>query len=614
MIEKDAKRYNDFCHFIEGRSSFSPWLDEYDPFTEDGFAFVHAGSDDNGQFGLGDLDLYFKNKNFSYQDVLKKVQAYRDECKQSMDSDVPEEVEYVESLDELVGATQDWFDKSERRTRYTYDDDDRTAVVDGEVVDGGTSGKPWLWRLEDDDWFDWFAKPVVELNVRQVAIMAGVSDVDSVTEELCSISFMNDVELLYIEYYSNSGDEWAETRGIALTDEDMRNALRTMFDDAISEEDQAKLLAIAPTLVEQLDYTFPNGTVVGGTYGYSNASDRYPRDFVWKPEQTASEANEKTLRVYFCIEGTGDDTAELAVLVDDRDGDKVQAYSSEEEHVSAYIDYIEDECVPMRNPEDSIVYAMLSRVYADYDIVIVDKDSLKAQGNPRKTNNKRGESAIKFRSTQKRGKKSEASASEGARFFDSFIRARATEILDEYSVNDACSSGCEAWAEIGNGVEDVARFISDSVGALVKAWTTNLRDLNYCGNLDPKTAAEYDRLYDVAVSEYHSEYGNTAPEDTDEFYEYIDAYMGEGTDMFAEASVLLHRGRYGYELTGRISRSFDYVYGSSSSFKDDMSLKMVLTDEQLTEENAEAFLKEFESRIAEYQFSDGIKEYTLTAK
>ena len=275
--------------------------------------------------------------------------------------------------------------KNESRTRYTYDDDDRTAVVDGEVVDGGTSGKPWLWRLEDDDWFDWFAKPVVELNVRQVAIMAGVSDVDSVTTVLASISFMNDVELLYIEYYSNSGDEWAETRGIALTDEDMRNALRTMFDGAISDEDQAKLLAIAPTLVKQLAYTFPKGTVVGGTSWYSNEKDRYPRDFVWKPEQTASEANEKTLRVYFCIEGTGDDTAELAVLVDERDGDKLQAYSSEEEHVSAYIDYIEDECVPMRNPEDSIVYAMLSKVYDDYDIVIVGKDSLKERGKPRKT-------------------------------------------------------------------------------------------------------------------------------------------------------------------------------------------------------------------------------------
>lgn len=511
--------------------------------------------------------------------------------------------------------------KNERRTRYTYDDDDRTAVVDGEVVDGGTTGKPWLWRLEDDDWFDWFALPIVELNVRQVAIMAGVSDVDSVTTELASIYFMNDVELLYIEYYSNSGDEWAETRGIALTDEDMRNALSTTFDDvAISDEDQAKLLAIAPTLVEQLAYTFPKGTVVGGTSMYSNERDRYYRDFVWKPEQPTSEANKKTLRTYFCIEGTGDDTAELAVLVDHRDGDKVQAYSSEEEHVSAYIDYIEDECVPMRNPKDSIVYDTLSRVYADYDIVIVGKDSLKERGKPRKTNNKRGESPVKFQSTQKkpeslrRGKKSETSTSAGARFFDSFIRAPATEILDEYSVNDACSSGCEAWGEIGDGVEDAERSSSDSVGGLVKAWMTTLRDLNYCGRLDPKAAAEYDRLYAVAVSEYHSEYGDTAPEDTEEFYEYTDAYMGEGFEMFAEASVLLYRGRYGYELTGRISRSFDYGYGSAVSFKDDMSVEMVLTDEQLTEENAAAFLEEFESRIAEYQFSDGIKEYTLTAK
>lgn len=392
MIDKDAKRYNDFCHFIEGRSSFSPWLDDYDPFTEDGFAFVHAGSEDNGQFGLGDIALYFKNKNFSYQDVLKKVQAYRDECKQSMDSDVPEEVDYVESLDELVGAIQDWCDKNEKFAR-SYDEDYRslsdgrkTEIVDGEVVDGGTSGKPWLWRIEDDDWFDWDAKPVVELNVRQVAIMAGVSDVDSVTTALEEFSFLNDVELLYISYYDRGGGEWAETDGIALTDEDMRNALHTVFDDAISDEDQAKLLKLAPTLVEQLDYTFPDGTVVGGTSWYSNERDRYYRDFVWKPEQPTSEANKKTLRAYFCIEGTGDDTAELAVLVDDRDGDKVQAYSSEEEHVSAYIDYIEDECVPMRNPKDSIVYDMLSMVYADYDIVIVGKDSLQERDKPRKPN------------------------------------------------------------------------------------------------------------------------------------------------------------------------------------------------------------------------------------
>lgn len=270
--------------------------------------------------------------------------------------------------------------KNESYTIYDYDDN-RTEYVAGEVVDGGTSGKPWLWRFDDDDDV-WFDNPIVELNVRQVAIMAGVSDVDSVTEGLCSISFLEDVDILYIRYYDNHGDSWAETFGTApLTDKEMRNALQLLFDEyleevAISEEDQAKLLAISPTLVEQLKYTFPDDTVVGGTSMYSNESDRYPRDFVWKPEQAASEANKKTLRVYFCIEGTGDDTAELAVFVDERDGDKVQAYSSEEEHVSAYIDYIEDECVPMRNPEDSIVYAMLSRIYDDYDIVIVGKDSL----------------------------------------------------------------------------------------------------------------------------------------------------------------------------------------------------------------------------------------------
>jgi hypothetical protein len=62
---------------------------------------------------------------------------------------------------------------------------------------------------------------------------------------------------------------------------------------------------------------------------------------------------------------------------------------------------------------------MLSRVYDDYDIVIVDKSSLRA--TPRKTNNKRGESAKKFQSTQKRGKKSEGAAREYTNRIDSLV-------------------------------------------------------------------------------------------------------------------------------------------------------------------------------------------------
>lgn len=115
MIEKDAKRFTDFCHHVEGYGAFSPWLDEYDPFTETGVAFVHCGSEDNGQFGLGDIDLGFGKVDFTYQDVLEKVKKYRDECKGQMDPDFPEECEYVDELDELVRALTDWCNENESK-------------------------------------------------------------------------------------------------------------------------------------------------------------------------------------------------------------------------------------------------------------------------------------------------------------------------------------------------------------------------------------------------------------------------------------------------------------------------------------------------------------------
>lgn len=113
MIKQDAAKYTDFCHHIEGCGGFSPWLDEYDPLTETGFAFVHCSSEDNGQFGLGDIDLNFGTTEFSYKDILEKVKQYRDDCEGSMDLNLPEECDYVDELDDLVEAIQAWCDKNE---------------------------------------------------------------------------------------------------------------------------------------------------------------------------------------------------------------------------------------------------------------------------------------------------------------------------------------------------------------------------------------------------------------------------------------------------------------------------------------------------------------------
>ena len=129
MIEKDAEKYLDFCHHVEGYGAFSPWLDEYDPFTETGFAFVHTGSEDNGQFGLGDLDFGFSSAEFSYKDILERVKERLAECEKDMDPDNADEVTYVEELQELVRSIEDWLSESNESKR---------SEASGSVIDKQT--------------------------------------------------------------------------------------------------------------------------------------------------------------------------------------------------------------------------------------------------------------------------------------------------------------------------------------------------------------------------------------------------------------------------------------------------------------------------------------------
>lgn len=129
MIEKDAEKYLDFCHHVEGYGAFSPWLDEYDPFTDTGIAFVHSGSEDNGQFGLGDFELDFSSVDFSYKDVLEKVKERLAECEKDMDPDNADEVTYVEELQELVRSIEDWLSESNESKR---------SEASGSVIDKQT--------------------------------------------------------------------------------------------------------------------------------------------------------------------------------------------------------------------------------------------------------------------------------------------------------------------------------------------------------------------------------------------------------------------------------------------------------------------------------------------
>ena len=130
MIEKDAEKYLDFCHHVEGYGAFSPWLDEYDPFTDTGIAFVHSGSEDNGQFGLGDFELDFSSVDFSYKDVLEKVKERLAECENDMDPDNADEVTYVEELQELVRSIEDWLSESNESKQ----SEARGSVIDKQTI------------------------------------------------------------------------------------------------------------------------------------------------------------------------------------------------------------------------------------------------------------------------------------------------------------------------------------------------------------------------------------------------------------------------------------------------------------------------------------------------
>lgn len=209
----------------------------------------------------------------------------------------------------------------------------------------------------------------------------------------------------------------------------------------------------------------------------------------------------------------------------------------------------------------------------------------------------------------------------GRDFFDTFISERAHDILEEYNVNEACGGMCDAWYEIGDGVEAVERddrsgYFSYNDGGWKKAWMTTPFNLAGQGYLDYRSEPEYDRLQDMCEDDYkeHCEKeGIECDLRSDDFYDFENQWWSEGCEIFAYAEIFLYsrdssEGRY--ILYGRVSRSFDYTYGRNP--KDDLEVSMEFTSsDQLTEENANKFLDAVKTAFAEYSFKDGYKEISV---
>ena len=213
-------------------------------------------------------------------------------------------------------------------------------------------------------------------------------------------------------------------------------------------------------------------------------------------------------------------------------------------------------------------------------------------------------------------KKNESNA--GRNFFDKFISERAHDIIEEYNVNEACGGMCDAWNEIGDGVEAVERddrsgYFSYNDGGWQKTWMTTPFYLAGQGYLDYRSEPEYDRLQDMCEDDYkeHCEKeGIECDLQSDDFYDFENQWWSEGCEIFAYAEIFLYsrdssEGRY--ILYGRVSRSFDYTYGRNP--KDDLEVSMEFTSsDQLTEENANKFLDAVEEAFANYGFHEGKKE------
>ena len=219
-------------------------------------------------------------------------------------------------------------------------------------------------------------------------------------------------------------------------------------------------------------------------------------------------------------------------------------------------------------------------------------------------------------------KKQESAA--GRSFYDEFIADRAREILENYDVNKSCGAMCDSWYELGDGVEDIERddrdgFWSFNDGGVQKTWMTTSYSLVGQGYEDEKIAKDYDYLQEQCEDAYKEQCEKDGVEcdfESSDFQDHFETrWWEEGCDIFAYAEIMLYSRESRnnrYTLHGRISRSFDYTYGRNP--EDDLDVVMELTEEQMTQANADKFLSAVEEAFANYSFKDGYKEINVEAE
>lgn len=216
-------------------------------------------------------------------------------------------------------------------------------------------------------------------------------------------------------------------------------------------------------------------------------------------------------------------------------------------------------------------------------------------------------------------KKNESAPVVAGEFYSKFIEPHARDILEAYDMND--TQGGDGWE--AHDVEVLYNTYSDGSprdsfkAGLQKDFVSNLGYMDSTGyGYNGSMAIEIDKAADVASDTYCMDNGlANAPEDGDDNYdEYADFINDALHDItiFGTAAIEMYerslRG-VAYTLSASIGREYD----GGDTIGDYLSVQMDLDYDQLTQENADKFIKAVEDAFASYSFSHGDNRINVKA-
>lgn len=211
----------------------------------------------------------------------------------------------------------------------------------------------------------------------------------------------------------------------------------------------------------------------------------------------------------------------------------------------------------------------------------------------------------------------ESSTSVFAQFFDKYIDQQAKELINAYDINEAQGRHCDAWIDSGEAVngerDDRDGFWSYNDGTVRRIWQSTIYEVEMSGCADEKISKEWEWFEKSCKEDYERECDRKGIEpdfSSEEYHEYEEMYFLDGdSTIYAEVEVFLNSYNGEYELVAHIDRCFESYYGRN--FKHEFEMSMPITEDNLNEQAAQKFLREFAKWLFQYKFSMGKKDVVV---